>query len=55
VLRTREADEEIMLDITDMGPGIPPDKLHSIFEPFFTKKTGLGMGLSLSRTIVNAT
>ena len=54
VLRTRGADGEVILDVTDTGPGIPTDKLRSIFEPFFTtKKTGLGMGLSLSRTIVN--
>jgi signal transduction histidine kinase len=39
--------------IEDSGPGIPPDKAQQIFEPFFTTKdTGMGMGLSIARTIV---
>jgi signal transduction histidine kinase len=39
--------------IEDSGPGIPPDKADQIFEPFFTtKNTGMGMGLSIARTIV---
>jgi signal transduction histidine kinase len=39
--------------IEDSGPGIPPEKVHHIFEPFFTTKdTGMGMGLSIARTIV---
>ena len=39
--------------IEDSGPGIPPDKSEQIFEPFFTTKgAGMGMGLSIARTIV---
>jgi len=39
--------------IEDSGPGIPPDRAQQIFEPFFTtKNTGMGMGLSIARTIV---
>jgi signal transduction histidine kinase len=39
--------------IEDSGPGIPPDKAQQIFEPFFTTKdTGMGMGLSIARTII---
>ncbi|RPJ53097.1 MAG: PAS domain S-box protein, partial [Acidobacteria bacterium] len=53
VLRIREADGEILVDVEDSGSGIPEDKLDSIFQPFFTTKTsGLGMGLPLSRSIV---
>jgi two-component system, LuxR family, sensor kinase FixL len=41
--------------ISDSGPGIPPEIMAKIFEPFFTTKaTGMGMGLSVSRTIVDA-
>jgi signal transduction histidine kinase len=41
--------------ISDSGPGIPADKVERIFDPFFTTKPhGMGMGLSIVQTIVNA-
>ena len=41
--------------MSDRGPGIPEDKLKEIFEPFFTSKAeGMGMGLSIARTIIEA-
>jgi signal transduction histidine kinase len=41
--------------VSDRGPGIPQDKLKEVFEPFFTTKPqGMGMGLSIARTIVEA-
>lgn len=44
-----------IISISDSGPGIPPDKLNEVFDPFFTtKKQGLGVGLSIARTIVQA-
>jgi signal transduction histidine kinase len=43
------------ISITDSGLGIPSDKLKTVFEPFFTTKgDGMGMGLSIARTIVDA-
>jgi len=41
--------------VSDRGPGIPEDKLEEVFEPFFTSKAeGMGMGLSIARTIIEA-
>jgi signal transduction histidine kinase len=43
------------VSVYDTGPGIAPDKLKEIFDPFFsTKEKGMGMGLSIARTIVEA-
>jgi signal transduction histidine kinase len=43
------------ISVSDVGPGIPPEKLKEVFEPFFTTKLqGMGMGLSIARTIVEA-
>jgi len=45
----------VNISIADFGPGIPSDKLKQVFEPFFTTKDdGMGMGLSIARTIVEA-
>lgn len=46
---------EIIISIADSGPGIDPDNLSKIFDPFFTTKPqGMGMGLSICRSIVEA-
>jgi signal transduction histidine kinase len=43
------------LSVSDVGPGIPPERLKQVFEPFFTTKPeGMGMGLSIARAIVEA-
>ena len=45
----------VELTVRDTGPGIEPDAMARIFDPFFTTKSaGMGMGLSVSRTIVDA-
>jgi signal transduction histidine kinase len=43
------------ISISDSGPGIPQEKLNHVFDPFFTtKEQGMGMGLSIARTIIQA-
>ena len=46
-------DASAEVTIEDSGPGIPSDRAEQIFEPFYTSKAGgMGMGLSIARTIV---
>ncbi|USD64478.1 ATP-binding protein [Vibrio sp. SCSIO 43136] len=50
-----QAEEQIVIEISDNGPGISQDHLAHLFEPFFTTKTnGLGLGLSISQQIIEA-
>lgn len=45
----------VVISISDSGPGIPVDKLAQVFDPFFTTKDqGMGIGLSIARTIILA-
>ena len=53
--RTRRSDHRIVFEVEDTGPGISPEFLDRIWDPFFTTKPpgkGTGLGLSLSKTIV---
>ena len=45
----------VLIRVQDSGPGIDPGIADRIFEPFFTTKPeGIGMGLSISRSIVES-
>lgn len=54
-VRTRRANGAIEVSVSDRGAGLRPDVAADIFEPFVTSKPdGLGMGLSICRTIIDA-
>jgi signal transduction histidine kinase len=54
-VRTRHENNEVVVEVADNRPGIPPEIQRRIFEPFFTtKKMGeaIGLGLDTTRRIV---
>jgi signal transduction histidine kinase/ABC-type uncharacterized transport system substrate-binding protein len=52
---TTRTENSAEVSVSDVGPGIPLDKCREVFEPFFsTKPNGMGMGLSIARSIVEA-
>ena len=52
-IHTQIAGPRVLTAVIDHGPGIPPDRLAKVFEPFYsTKPDGLGIGLALCRRIV---
>jgi signal transduction histidine kinase len=55
-LRVRlDPDGSVRVSATDGGPGIPADVLPRVFQPFFTTKaTGMGLGLAVCRSIIQA-
>src|SRR5260370_30288139 len=47
--------EGVLVSVRDSGPGIDPDHLDRVFEAFYTtKSSGVGMGLSICRSIIDA-
>ena len=48
-------DGQILLSVSDLGVGLPAEKIDQVFDAFFTTKTqGTGMGLSISRRIIES-
>jgi len=56
VISTRPADDDMLtISVADTGHGIAPEMSAQLFQPFVTtKRHGMGVGLSISRTIVEA-
>jgi PAS domain S-box-containing protein len=51
----RDENEQILISISDTGVGLPPQIAEKIFDPFFTTKAhGTGMGLRISRSIIES-
>jgi len=54
-LKTMAGDGGMIVQIHDSGPGLSDEELLRVFEPFYTTKSdGMGLGLSICRTIVDA-
>jgi len=54
-IRTRSAEGRVRIEVDDRGPGIAPADAERVFDAFYsTKAQGLGLGLALCRTIVQA-
>jgi signal transduction histidine kinase len=47
-VKSRFQKDHIVIKFADTGPGIPKDELNRIFDPFYTKKKTMGMGVGLS-------
>ena len=56
VVRTKqEGKDNIQVTVADCGRGVAPDEMQRIFQSFFTtKQDGMGLGLSIARSIVEA-
>jgi signal transduction histidine kinase len=55
VIRSRVTDDEVVVTVRDAGVGIDPSAVDQLFSAFFsTKPGGMGMGLSISRSIIEA-
>jgi len=53
VAATEVRHDRVLIKVYDTGCGIPADRLHAIFEDFVTtKRRGLGLGLAISKKIV---
>ncbi len=54
-LKTFSENEEVIVEISDTGPGVAENVLQDIFKPFFTTKhQGTGLGLSICRSIIES-
>ena len=54
-MATRREGEVAVLEVSDTGPGVSPDTAKNLFNAFYsTKAAGMGMGLSICKSIVEA-
>ncbi len=59
-LHVQESEDQIVLEVQDEGPGVPPDDLERIFDKFYrspanlARAQGTGLGLSISKGLIEA-
>jgi signal transduction histidine kinase len=54
-IRTERDEDRVRLSVQDVGVGLEPQNVDKLFVPFFTTKTdGMGIGLSVSRSIIES-
>ena len=47
-------ERKVLIEVSDTGPGIPAEKLHAIFTPYYTtKEGGTGLGLAIVENVIN--
>jgi signal transduction histidine kinase len=55
IVRSQREDSQLLFSVSDTGVGLPAEKVDQIFSAFFTTKPqGSGMGLAISRSIVES-
>ena len=55
VASAKKDSKSVLVSVYDSGKGLPPDDLGRLFDPFYTTKSdGMGMGLTISRSIVES-
>jgi len=53
MIRTNVQSDEVLIEIIDTGPGIPPEEQEKIFDPYYTTRSGgTGLGLPMCRRII---
>lgn len=53
ILSTNKSENEVCITIEDTGIGVPKENIQKLFDPFFsTKNTGLGLGLAMTKRVV---
>jgi PAS domain S-box-containing protein len=54
-IRTSQRDGRVCVAVQDSGSGITPEEMNELFKPFYTtKSSGMGLGLSISRSIIES-
>jgi signal transduction histidine kinase len=55
LIRSLKAERDVLIEVQDSGPGVKREDVERIFQPFFTTRPdGIGLGLSISRSMVES-